>query len=123
MHQKTRNEQPAYSTKRCARYQKLMHDPYPSKAEESYCPTFLDGFLYFFGLVDNPHNQAIEVFRQRNRRNNLKRLIEYSDGEAMQIDQKALHSDWEQVGKYLHFAVKKLQEQHPELEERIPRNE
>ena len=103
--------------KKYARYLKLS-DSCSSKEEENY-PTFWDGFLYFFGLVENPHNRAMEVFRQRNRSSNLKSLTEYSDEEAMQMDQEALRGDWEQVGQYLQSAVKQLQEQHPELKKHI----
>ena len=97
----------------------LTRDPYPSAQEEVRFPSFWDGFLYFFGLIGNPHTQSMEVFRQRNRvSSDVYKVL--SDEEAMKVDQKALQGDWEQVGKYLQFAVKKLQEQHPELKERAP---
>ena len=88
----------------------LSKAPYPSPDEEDCCPTFWDGFLYFFGLVENPHRRAKEMFRRRNERHwaDIKeRLKPLTDEEAMQIDQKNLQGDWERVGGYLEKAMKR----------------
>ena len=68
-------------------------------------PTFWDGFLYFFGLADNPHKASLEEYANRKKPMKIEIL---SDEEAMRRDQEQLKGDWERVGSYLEAAVNKV---------------
>jgi hypothetical protein len=60
--------------------------------------SFIDGFLYFFGLADNPIEERYkEMVRKRMERN---------EGlSGWEIDARNLRGDWERVGMHLNNAM------------------
>ena len=73
-------------------------------------PGVREGFLYFFGIIDNPYEKKLKEIQRdiEETRITIKKSTPQSDAES-------LRRDWEAVGDALRWAMNTFEDEHPEL--------